>query len=242
MDQYGTSSCSVQGRTAKHLHVLWREIQIDGARRLWTSMNSEGVLCTPAAARQSPCHNSWWLNEQVSAVDCQLLEKKQHNQVQNAFVQFYLVLKVAAVGLQHCLQPWLEGLTTWNNEISAHGSPLTLNSLLERFHIGLETGAGLPLHFTSYCKVQWWEIRWRWGPHSPWPEVYKMLLAPMLDQLTSVHRCWILLPHVPTIWVCGIQPRFHHCLQDIDIALSVDFEALGEPVRRHLFPIICDYT
>ncbi len=49
-----TGAVSLQGRTAKCLHVL---------RRLWTSMNSEGVLCTPAAARQSPCHNSWWLNE-----------------------------------------------------------------------------------------------------------------------------------------------------------------------------------
>ncbi len=157
-------------------------------------------------------------------------------------LNFSLSSKWPPICLQHCLQPWLEGLTTGNNEVSAHGSPLMLYSLLERFHIGLENGAGLPLHFTPYCEVQWWEIQWRYGPHSPWPEVHKMLLAPMLDQLTFVRRCWILLPRIPTAWVHGIQPRLYHCLQDIDVDLSVDFEALGEPVRRHLFPITCDYT
>ncbi len=54
-------------------------------------------------------------------------------------------------------------------------------------------------------------------------------------------RCTILLPHVASIWICGMQPGPSYLLEDPQVLLSVNFESHLKKMQGHLLAMTCNH-
>ncbi len=95
---------------------------------------------------------------------------------------------------------------------------------------------------SQWTSVHAWLLCFVLRAELQYSKVHWVLGTPCLAPMAFGLWCWILLPDVPPIGVCDIDPGLHHCLKDIDVHLLGDSGALREPVWRHPIPITADHA
>ena len=139
-----------------------------------------------------------------------------------------VLLNVSSSGPDESLETAQNCSAGVTHDILGHVVPLLPDGSLQIGNTAVLLSTNLPLQNGLYGKVhniQVWRRRW---PKLFLPEALKMALAPLLDPLSSVGGCTVLLEDIPMFPVLSFHPWEHLITQHGQVHVLVDLDTLRD--------------